>query len=453
MLERLKRILKEYSGILINVIASFAVKGGSLVVTTLTTPAYIHYFNDNVVLGVWYTILSVLQAILTLDIGIGNGLRNKLTVALTNKDEEEASKLISSAYAVILVFVCILALAAVFVFDYLPWNTMLGVEAALVSGRVLAQSMKIVFCGVMLQLALKLINSVLYAMQKSALNNFLQLLSSVLILLYVGFAPSRGQEQNLLTMAAFNVLAVNLPLLCATVAVFCGKLKSSRPRIPAIRLDHAKAVMGSGLKFFYLQIAFMFISLLNEQLISNLCGPEYAVNYQVYQKVFGLVTGMLSLALLPIWSSVTKAQAEKNYPWIIRLYNILCVIAVGIGALSLLIVPLMKPIVTLWIGKDVIQVTTQAALIFCISNMLFLWHNVNVTVANGLTFLKPQFVFLTIGAVMKIPVAYLCHYFMGDWTAVVLANVIVLIPLTVAQPIMLRKYLKEEARKQEEQAL
>lgn len=445
MLEKLKKIIKDYSGILLNVIASFAVKGGSLVVTMLTTPAYIRYFDDNLTLGVWYTMLSVLHAILTLDIGIGNGLRNKLTVALVNKEKKEASRLISSAYAIITAAALVLITAALIVFDYLPWNTILNVKAAVVEGKILAQAMKIVFTGVMLQLVLKLINSILYALQRSALNNCLSLLSSVLILVYVYFAPSRTQEENLISMAFINVLAVNLPLLCATVWIFLGKLREERPRLGNIKLSYAGSVMGSGIKFFCLQIAFMFISSMDEYLISFICGPEFTVNHQVYHKVFGLVSSLFSLALLPIWSSVTKAQAQKNYPWITRLYKALCVMALGICALSLVIVPFMEPIVNVWIGKDVIQVTTWAALVFCISNMLFLWHNVNTTVANGLSFLKPQFIFLTAGAVAKVPVAYLCYYFIGDWTAVVLANVIVLMPLTIAQPIMLRKHLKEKS--------
>lgn len=444
MVNKLKKVFAEYSNILINIIASFAVKGGSLVVTMLTTPAYIRYFNDNVTLGVWYTVLSVLQAVLTLDIGVGNGLRNKLTVAVVKKDDAEASKLISSAYAIVFLVTSLLALISVFAFDYLPWNVILNVEAQTVDITILAQTMKIVFCGVMLQLALKLINSILYALQKSALNNFLSLLSSVLILTYVSFAPSKTQEENLLSMAIINVAAVNLPLVCASVWVFLGELKKAKPSIRNASIAYAKNVMGAGMKFFCLQIAFMFISSVNEYLISFMCGPEYTVNYQVYHKVFGLVSGMLSLALLPIWSSVTKAQAEKNYLWISKLYKTLCLAALGISAISFIIVPFIEVIVNIWIGEGVIEVSQAAAIIFCAYNMMFLWHNVNTTIANGLSYLKPQFIWLTVGAVAKIPVSYFCYWIMGDWSAIMLANCIVLLPLSIAQPIMLRKYLKQQ---------
>ena len=43
-----------------NILGAFAVKGLSLVVSLFTLPAYMRFFKDQNVLGVWYTVLSVL---------------------------------------------------------------------------------------------------------------------------------------------------------------------------------------------------------------------------------------------------------------------------------------------------------------------------------------------------------------------------------------------------------
>ena len=77
-----------------NIIGAFVVKGGALVISLFTMPTYIKFFNDDVVLGLWFTVLSMLNWMLNFDLGIGNGLRNHLTKALIKKDDQK--KLIES---------------------------------------------------------------------------------------------------------------------------------------------------------------------------------------------------------------------------------------------------------------------------------------------------------------------------------------------------------------------
>ena len=84
--------------VLTNAILSFGVKGVSLIIALFTTPAYMRYFSDNGVLGIWFTLLAVLSWILSCDMGIGNGLRNKLTITFSGGDDVQTKKLISSAY-------------------------------------------------------------------------------------------------------------------------------------------------------------------------------------------------------------------------------------------------------------------------------------------------------------------------------------------------------------------
>ena len=78
-----------------NVLGAFLVKGGALFVTLFTLPAYINFFNNDSVLGIWFTLLSLLNWILNFDLGIGNGLRNHLSMSISLHDEEKTKKYIA----------------------------------------------------------------------------------------------------------------------------------------------------------------------------------------------------------------------------------------------------------------------------------------------------------------------------------------------------------------------
>lgn len=206
--------------ILYNTIGALLVKGGAIIISLYTIPAYLNYFNSQQILGLWFTILSVLSWILTFDLGIGNGLRNHLVPVLAQKDHLAAKKYISSAYIIIGVMVLTSIFASIVAFRFIDWNSIFNIPISVVSKNTLYLSVSIVFSGIMLQFLFKLITSILYAMQKSALNNLLSLLTSIITLVYVLSSESTNIASNLISLSIVNVLAVNIPLLVTTVIVF-----------------------------------------------------------------------------------------------------------------------------------------------------------------------------------------------------------------------------------------
>ena len=76
---------------LLNVIMSFIIKGISILVSLVLVPLTLH-FLDTYEYGLWLTISSILLWIDYFDIGLGNGLRNKLSEALVAKDMELAKE-------------------------------------------------------------------------------------------------------------------------------------------------------------------------------------------------------------------------------------------------------------------------------------------------------------------------------------------------------------------------
>lgn len=429
--------------VLRNTFAAFVVKGAALLVSLFTMPAYMSYFDNEAALGLWFTILSVLNWILNFDLGIGNGLRNHLTQAFAQKDEVAAKKYISSAYFSIGCIVLLLIVAGEIAFPYIPWNKVFNIDGAIVSDTALLTSVRIVYIGIMIQFFLRLISSILYAMQKSAFNNFISLLSSVSMLLFVWIAPSRNADLNLITLSWVNILTVNVPLLLMSVWIFFKRLKKCRPNIKYCKKESVNAVLRLGGMFFWVQIVYMIIMNTNEYLISWFTQPDYVVKYQVYNKLFTLIGTVFNLALTPIWSAVTKALAEREYKWLKSLNKKLILLACFATACEFLMIPMLNFIVKIWLGDKAIAIHYGYAAVFAVLGSMMIWNGVLSSIANGLGRLKPQMIFFTLGAIVKIPVAWvLTKYTSLSWISIILATDLALIGYLIVQAVDNVRYLK-----------
>lgn len=443
-IEKLKAMDKRSIQVLVNVAGSFLIKGGSLIVTMLIVPAYFRYFEDKVVLGVWYTGVSIINWMLNFDLGIGNGLRNYMVGPLVKGDIPNTRKYISSAY-VMSFLVSILALLAAFIaVPRLNWNAIFNVPDELISGSILVEMVLIIFVGIALQLFLKLISSILYAMQKAALPNALGLLSSFMILAYVLFAKTDDLRTNILSLAWMNVIAVNLPLLIASLVVFATKLKSCIPSFRFFDKPKALEVLRTGGTFLWLQIMFMLIINSNEFLISLLSDPGNTTDFTVYNKIFATVATVFNLAMIPIWSAVTKASAEKNYTWIVKLYGKLRLLALLAIFFQLALIPFMQAFINLWLAENAITVNILYAAVFALFGSVFIWHSVIATIACGLGHLRLQFIFQTAGVVIKFALSLILMYFTHNWIVIILANFIALLPYGIAQTLWFHRFFKHK---------
>lgn len=448
-LNKLKSNNENNKTIIYNTIGAFIVKGGALVISLFTMPAYIKYFDNQQILGLWFTMLSVLSWVLTFDLGIGNGLRNYLVPALVKRDKVNVKRYISSAYAIVGIIVFFALLSSVVIFRFVNWNIIFNVPDDIVSKKVLTITTIIVFSGIMFQFLFKLITSILYAMQKSALNNFLSLLTSIIILIYVSFAKTSDISTNLISIAIVNLLAVNLPLMIATVVIFSKDLRLYKPGIKYIKIDYAKEVMRLGGIFFWVQIMYMIITATNEFLITWLTVPEMVVEYQIYNKLFTLIGTIFALTLTPIWSAVTKALSEKNFTWIKKLYKTLKWMALLAIIFEFMMIAFLQIGIDLWLGDNAIEVNYKYAVAFAVFGSIIIWNGVISSIANGCGELKTQSIFLTIGAFIKIPIAGILVSVFDSWIGIIVANIIAMGLYCVVQPIWLNRFLNEKELEEE----
>ena len=172
--------VKNNRNILVNILGAFLVKGGSMLLTLFLLPAYLKFFGNDDILGIWYTILSIINWVLVFDLGIGNGLRHKLPKALADKNDRAAKTLVSSTYFSSAAVVVFLGIIGSIVIHLINWNQILNIDEHALSAATLTYAIQIVFIGVLIQFVLKLVTSILYAIQRSGLVNFLTFLSNVI---------------------------------------------------------------------------------------------------------------------------------------------------------------------------------------------------------------------------------------------------------------------------------
>ena len=427
--------------ILKNVVGTFIVKGISVVISLIIMPIYLNFFENKTILGLWFTILSVLTWILNFDLGIGNGLRNKLTECFTKKDFRKAKDYLSSAYISIAVVCAVFSIIFLYVFDYIDWNVIFNINEEIISRKTLAMTIKIVFIGIMLQMFFKLITSFLYAIQKSAVNNLLSLITSIIIAVSLILFSSRGDENNIVYMSLINVFAVIIPLIISTIFIFSKK--KFRPCVPSIssfNLKYTQDILSLGGRFLFVQIMYMFIMNTNEYLITLFYENDFVVEYQIYYKLFTLGGIVFSLALMPIWSTVTKSYIEGDIIWIKKIMNRLLYLSLIGTVLQFSIIPFLKIILNIWIGNGIVKINLWYGISFAILGSLLMVNGALASIANGIGELRTQSICFTIGAFLKVFLIWILSKYISSWIVVIWMNIVCLAVYCLSQPFMINKY-------------
>ena len=433
---------RENRTILGNILGAFVIKGGALVIQLLLLPAYMAFFQSEQVLGLWYTLVALLNWLTLFDLGLGHSLRNKLPPLLEGGDRQGVRICISTTYLAVGALSAALLAVSLPLAGRISWDRVFDIP---LPEDLLKRSVRTLLVGMGASLLLRNITAIAYAQGHSALVGGLQLGTSLLMLLALWALPHRSDGENLLALCRANALALNLPAVVYTAVVFGKSLRDCLPSVKWFRRDRLRGILGEGVTLLWLNVVFLAVSSANELLITFLSGAEYVVEYQVYHKIFNTAGLAVSLALTPVWSAVTRAGVRGDYAWIRKIYR-LFLVGTGLCFLGeLAILPFLGRIVKLWLGEGAMGVRTEYGFLFCLLSSLFVLHNVNTSVSNGLSWYRLQGIWMTLAAAVFFPLAWLLTRWIGSWIGIILANVISVLPYEILAPVVNLRKLKKES--------
>ena len=332
-----------------NIAASIVLKGISILTSLILIPMTINYLNP-AEYGVWLTLLSILSWISFFDIGLGNGLRNRLAETFAKKDYTQARIYASTAFALLTIMICIGFILFLICNTFLHWNSILRIDT--LTEKQLSNVIVCVFALSSLQFILKLTGIVPIADQKPAVNDLILTSGNVLSLICI-YILTLTTQGSLFKVAFVFTSIPAVTYLIAYLILFNTKYRNLRPTFKLIRLQYAQGLLGLGVQFFLIQIACMVIFTSSNIIITQLFGPQEVTPYNIAFKYFSIITMGVGIIMAPIWSAITDAYTKRDYPWIQHQMKILLKIWTGIVICVILMLIISGPIYDLWIGDTV----------------------------------------------------------------------------------------------------
>jgi len=436
----LKREDQRSDKILKNVILSFGVKAGSILVGLLLVPLTINYINP-VQYGIWLTISSVVSWMSFFDIGMGNGLRNKLAAAIALGEYDKAKKYVSTTYATLGLISAALLLLLFLLNPLFDWRSLLNIPPSMqenVQSLVL-----IVFTAFCFQFVIQLINIVLTALHEPALSGLISFLGQFALLLVV-FVLKETVPGTLHILVAVLTAVPLVTLLLASVLLYTGRLRKIAPSFKAVDFSYARNILQVGGYFFFIQIGALVLFQTDNIIITKLLGPQAVSEFNVAYKLFSTVSMVFVIIVTPYWSAFTDAYTKGDQNWMRRNMRLIRKVWLGLSACTLLLLLLSPWLFRLWLG-DALTVDSRLSIASAVYVIIYMWQTLHVFFLNGLGKIRLQLILVTVSAIVNIPLAIWLGHRWGT-AGIISANTAVFLVMGILFYHQTELILKQKAK-------
>jgi len=423
-----------------NIFASLVIKCISILISFLLIPLALNYLNP-VKYGIWLTLISVIGWFGFFDLGIGNGLRNKLGEAFAKNDREMAKTYISTSYALLTLIIGLVYVCFVIIFPYLNWTYILNTPPEM--NEEITKLMFIVFSFFSLQFIIKHISMILRADQRSAVSGGINTFASLLSLIIV-FILTKSTNGSLLWLSV-GVSAANIisPLI-ATLWFFAKDYKELRPSFRYVKFKYAKELMSIGFMFFIMQFASLILFSTDNFIIAQLFGPEEVTPYNIAFKYFSIITMLFGIITTPFWSAYTDAYHKGDFEWIRRITSKLSIfwfLLIVLVGLMLLGSGLFYKI---WVGEN-IQVPFLLSACMAVWVLISAWTTIYANFLSGVGKIRLSLYHSIFAIVINIPLSiFLAKNLNLGSAGVIIGTCLCVLPQVFLHPVQFKKIIEHK---------
>ncbi|MBA6156285.1 oligosaccharide flippase family protein [Tenacibaculum sp. S7007] len=421
-----------------NIIITSFCNAISVLVSFLFVPLMLNVLSD-VEYGAWLTLTSVVSWFTFFDLGLGNGLRNRLTKSIANKQYKRAKMYVSTAYGGISIVVLLLVILFSFIYNILNWNSVFNIPESVADFSKIIAITVYFFLG---KFIFQLINSILLANLNSGITSVIISLTNVVNFLGVYLLDIFSEATFLNVTIVMSIIPVFI-LLLFTIFYFNTTFKKIKPSIHFVNFRLSKDLFNLGFKFFYIQIAVIVLFSTDNFIISKVLGPEEVVPYNISHKYFAVILMFFSIITGPLWSSVTEAYEKSDFIWIKKSIRIMLRFWFLSVFLVLLMMIFSNKFYKIWVGDEVV-VPVSLSILMGVYIIMSTFSLIFTNFINGVGAVKLQLYTATISMIINIPLSiYFAKYLEMGSKGVILATCVSLSYSMILKPVQYYKIINK----------
>lgn len=294
-----------------NIVLSVIFKGLSVALSLLLLPLTVNYLSQ-VEYGIWVTLLGVLSWVNYLDMGIGPGLRNKLTEAVSLKDVQTFKSYLSSGIVMITGLCITIFIIFYGALQFADLNKILNTTE--VASELLYYATLYTGIIVLFLFFLSIMDQVYNSFQQTSIPGFVGVIQSMLMIGFIYFLIYFNYRNMLYFILAFGISAVCSKLgMC--IWFFC-RHKRLLPSFRFVNKERMVSLISLSAKFLLLNVTCIFIYSSADFMITLRLGPDLVRDFDIVFKVFYFISTLYFFMFNPLWSAYTDAYVKKDFNWI-----------------------------------------------------------------------------------------------------------------------------------------
>lgn len=330
--------------------ATVIIKSVSVIVSLIYVPIVLGYL-DKEKYGIWVTLVTLMNWIRLMDIGIGGGMRVKLSEEIALNRPIIGRIHVSTTYGIIGGVFLLVLIGFHFINPLLDWQKILN--TSMISRSELYRLTTISVTFFILGFILQTVNLIYRAHGNTAADSLIHLIISITTLFLIWLTSRFTHKGNIILLATIVTGIPPLIYSIVSVYVYYFKFPHFRPTFKLIKIRGSKALFKLSLQSFVSSLTWLIIYGSIPIVVTHLFNPEEVTVYNIAYGIYNVPLMLIGLLVNPIKPLVTLAYTKKDYDWIRQMLSRLKKLSIMVILGTVIMIVFNQYIYHIWIGDKV----------------------------------------------------------------------------------------------------